>query len=326
MTVRDATDNAGGPRGRAKELDDPCGRTEPRLAPRHGVDLAATSPTAKVRGSADQWALSAAVAGVTVEELLNQVAAVLAPGGALAQLVSAQQVGSEDRIEVPTMPEESSIPDPAACHSAAAGGASPDDLAPGQDPEGPEDQRVHEHLARAAADAGLTVAELLDQANAALSEGALPPHLVPASPTATDTITYAFTVAAVRPANREWGVATLVGGVPAAQPRPCTGAEPCPWRRDAPRGQFPAAAYRHSADTSRPGTNRAFACHSSTSEKLKICAGWLLVEGHRNPQIHARMTFGDLARPELPEAVELYSSYRAMAIANGVDPADPALP
>src|SRR4051812_27041357 len=55
----------------------------------------------------------------------------------------------------------------------------------------------------------------------------------------------------VRPADGEWGVFTVASTDPhAAQPAPCAGAEPCPWRRDAPTGQFPAQAYRDSAATS----------------------------------------------------------------------------
>ncbi|WP_234431273.1 DUF6283 family protein [Streptomyces sp. NRRL F-5053] len=191
------------------------------------------------------------------------------------------------------------------------------------------DRRVRAHLAVVAAASGTTVDALLDQIDTALTTGRhprIPPQAAPeaesdARPTIVRTL----------PADDEWGVTTITGCTPAAQPRPCggahptTGDEPCPWRRDAPRGQFPAEAYRQSAHTSYPNTNNAFACHSSTPERLKVCAGWLLRAGHHNPHIQKRLESGDLTFPELPAGIELYTDYREMAIANGVAPDDPFL-
>ncbi|MFD7663454.1 DUF6283 family protein, partial [Streptomyces sp. NPDC059788] len=107
--------------------------------------------------------------------------------------------------------------------------------------------------------------------------------------------------------------------------RPCSGAEPCPWRRDAPPGQFPAEAYRHSAATSRPGTDRHFGCHSGRPGQPQMCAGWLLRGAEHHAGVQQQLADGALARPVLPAGMELYDSYADMAVANGVDRDDPAL-
>lgn len=56
-----------------------------------------------------------------------------------------------------------------------------------------------------------------------------------------------------------------------------------------------------------------------------ICAGWLLRGAHHNASIQRAVEDGTLPLPELPPGVELYDSYEEMAVANGVDPDDPAL-
>ncbi|MEU7162440.1 DUF6283 family protein [Streptomyces chrestomyceticus] len=114
-------------------------------------------------------------------------------------------------------------------------------------------------------------------------------------------------------------------GPPAARARPCGGPEPCPWRRDAPPGQFPAQAYRHSAATSRPGTDRHFGCHASRPEQPQMCAGWLLRGAQHHAGVQRQLADGTLACPVLPAGMALYDSYAAMAVANGVAPDDPAL-
>jgi hypothetical protein len=130
----------------------------------------------------------------------------------------------------------------------------------------------------------------------------------------------------VRPADEQWGVFTVASRGPgSAQPRPCAGAEPCPWRRDAPPGQIPAQAYRHSAATSLPGAVTRFGCHSSTRERPLMCAGWLLRGAQHHDQVQQALADGTLIPPELPDGIELYDSYTDMAVANGVSADDPAL-
>lgn len=114
-------------------------------------------------------------------------------------------------------------------------------------------------------------------------------------------------------------------GPPAVRARPCGGPEPCPWRRDAPPGQFPADAFRHSAATSRPGADRDFGCHASRPEQPQMCAGWLLRGARHHAGAQRQLADGTLARPVLPAGMALYDSYAAMAVANGVAPDDPAL-
>jgi hypothetical protein len=48
----------------------------------------------------------------------------------------------------------------------------------------------------------------------------------------------------------------------------------------------------------------------------------LLTELSHEPR---RLADGTLPLPELPDGIELYDSYADMAVANGVDPGDPAL-
>ncbi|MER6684598.1 DUF6283 family protein [Streptomyces olivaceoviridis] len=129
-----------------------------------------------------------------------------------------------------------------------------------------------------------------------------------------------------RPGDEEWGVESLVPAEPAAQPRPCSGRQVCPWRRDAPAGQFPPQVYVHSAPGNRLGGPAGwFGCHSSTAVRPLLCAGWLLAGADGNDAALEMIRTGALPRPELPDGVQLYNSYAEMAIANGVDPGLPAL-
>ncbi|MER5996616.1 DUF6283 family protein [Streptomyces viridosporus] len=132
---------------------------------------------------------------------------------------------------------------------------------------------------------------------------------------------------AQRPADDTWGVIGVAyDGPPAAPRRPCAGAEPCPWRRDAPRGQFPPQAFIHSAPGNRTGgPNGRFGCHSSTPARPPLCAGWLLAGADHNPQIQDLLRSGTLPLPDLADGTEVYGNYAEMAVANGVDPALPAL-
>ncbi|WP_381568180.1 DUF6283 family protein [Streptomyces eurythermus] len=113
---------------------------------------------------------------------------------------------------------------------------------------------------------------------------------------------------------------------PAAQARPCSGRQVCPWRRDAPAGQFPPQVFEHSAPGNRlAGPVGWFGCHSSTEARPLLCAGRLLAGADGNDSAREMISTGVLPGPELPDGVELYGSYAEMAIANGVDPGLPAL-
>lgn len=103
---------------------------------------------------------------------------------------------------------------------------------------------------------------------------------------------------------------------------PC---EQCPWRADLPTGVFPAEAYRISANTAYDASFNTFACHMSGSEKPATCAGFLLRNADNNLGVRFAAAQGVLKTPITDGGFPLYDSYRAMAIANGVDPDDPAL-
>lgn len=195
------------------------------------------------------------------------------------------------------------------------------------------DQRVRTRLAELAAERGMTVDDVLQQLNAAIGRGEAPfpagvadegegesgPPGLPRSPQAT-------TIVRQRPGDEVWGVTSLeYQGPPVAQRSPCAGTERCPWRRDAEPGTFPAEAFRLSAPTSYPDSDRRFGCHSSTAKAPRVCAGWLLRGASGNRQVQELLDSGRMERPSLPEGVELYDDYAEMAVANGVNADDPAL-
>lgn len=188
------------------------------------------------------------------------------------------------------------------------------------------DRQVRARLAELGAAAGIPLEEILQQLAKASAFGVdLPADLAALLPEAPGP--GPARVVRQRPGDEEWGVETLVRpDAAAAQPRPCSGEKVCPWRRDAPLGQFPPEVYVHSAPGNRlTGPSGWFGCHSSTAARLLLCAGWLLAGADGNAEVLALMDSGDLARPELPAGVELYDSYAEMAAANGVDPDLPAL-
>ncbi|MDX3020072.1 DUF6283 family protein [Streptomyces acidiscabies] len=196
-------------------------------------------------------------------------------------------------------------------------------LAYGTDSE--HDQRVRRRLAELAAERGSTVEEVLQEIDARLAVGQ--PPGVETSAAASACPAPEPHVVRRRSADDVWGVVGVGYDGPSAAPRrPCTGQEPCPWRRDAPLGQFPAEAFVHSAPGNRTGgPSGRFGCHSSTPARPLLCAGWLLSGADGNDEILGMMDAGVLARPELPDGVELYESYAEMAVANGVAPDLPAL-
>lgn len=116
----------------------------------------------------------------------------------------------------------------------------------------------------------------------------------------------------------EWGVVSLESFDRGFRSHPCA---TCPWRKDAPTGVFPPEVFRHSARTAYDLATSKFGCHTSGREKPATCAGFLLRGASDN--LAVRMSREDFSG--VHSLVELYGSYREMAVANGVDPDDPAL-
>lgn len=127
----------------------------------------------------------------------------------------------------------------------------------------------------------------------------------------------------VRAAGDEHQVVTVEGGRRGLYRRePCP---KCPWRRDAV-GEFPAEAFKHSAGTAYDMAPNTFACHDSGVEKPAVCAGFLLRNSSNNLGVRLMQSRGDLDLDQVHDGGhELFSSYREMAVANGVDEGDPVL-
>lgn len=100
----------------------------------------------------------------------------------------------------------------------------------------------------------------------------------------------------------------------------------CPWRKDSPAASFPVEAFRHSAATCYDMAGTTFACHMSGLEKPTTCAGFILSrDAAHNMSLRLAVLAGRFDYRNVSTPVALHPSYRAMAIANGVDPRDPAL-
>lgn len=129
-------------------------------------------------------------------------------------------------------------------------------------------------------------------------------------------------VVKVTPAGPLHQVVTVVGGPGAYRRKPCA---KCPWRVDA-TGEFPAEAFRASASTAYDLAQNTFACHDSGASKPAICAGFLLRGADHNLSVRMlRITERGIFSDVVDGGVQLHDSYRAMAIANGMDPDDQAL-
>ncbi len=128
-------------------------------------------------------------------------------------------------------------------------------------------------------------------------------------------------IVGVSPAGPDHQVLTVSGGGGAYRKKPC---EQCPWRVDN-TGSFPASAFAHSARTAYDMSNHTFACHMSGPDKPAICAGFLLRGSDHNMSVRIgymqRTIQNDFEEGDAP----LFESYRAMAVANGVDPDDERL-
>lgn len=126
----------------------------------------------------------------------------------------------------------------------------------------------------------------------------------------------------VRPVDENHRVVTIEGGGGQYRREPCGG---CPWRVDQ-TGEFPAGAFLASARTAYNMADSVFSCHESGIEKPATCAGFLMRGADHNARIRMSYLTGKMDFDAISDGGhELHDSYRAMAEANGVDPADPAL-
>lgn len=129
------------------------------------------------------------------------------------------------------------------------------------------------------------------------------------------------TIVQARPAGSDHQVVTVEGGQSTYRRSPC---RECPWRKDA-TGAFPSEAFLLSAHTAYDMNQHTFACHESGTKKPAICAGFLLRGAAHNLTVRLGYLTGRFADDVVDGGFELHESYRAMAVANGVDPADPIL-
>lgn len=91
-------------------------------------------------------------------------------------------------------------------------------------------------------------------------------------------------------------------------------------------GEFPAEAFRHSAHTAYDMAQEGFACHQSGANKPATCAGYLLNGANHNMSFRLQVMSGSIDISTVSDGGhELFKSYRAMAVANGVDDSDPIL-
>jgi hypothetical protein len=130
-------------------------------------------------------------------------------------------------------------------------------------------------------------------------------------------------VTGVHPVDDHNQVVTVEGGEWSFRAAPCV---QCPWRRDND-GSFPAEAFRHSATTSYDMAQSTFACHMAGMERPATCAGFLLSTGaDHNLSVRLKIARGLYRHDQVSAAgADLHPSYQSMAIANDVDPDDPAI-
>lgn len=124
-----------------------------------------------------------------------------------------------------------------------------------------------------------------------------------------------------RQAGDDHQVVTVAGGAWTYRKKPCSD---CPWRKDAV-GEFPAEAFVLSASTAYDMSQHTFACHQNGSGKPATCAGFLLRGADHNLTVRLKMITGEYRGDADPAGHDLHSSYKAMAIANGVPATNPAL-
>lgn len=119
-------------------------------------------------------------------------------------------------------------------------------------------------------------------------------------------------------------------------PRPCDASSvsgPCPFRRDAPPGEFPAERYEKLAETAGARGNEAplnapmFACHHTRDGAPVACAGWMAVCGLDHLGVRLALADGRLNGEQIRLRKgwpDLYDSYDEMATSQSADrPYDP---
>ena len=127
----------------------------------------------------------------------------------------------------------------------------------------------------------------------------------------------------VRPAGTDHQVVTVVSEKPSGYRRKPCGT--CPWRVDAV-GEFPAEAFRHSANTAYDMSEYEFGCHESGKDKPATCAGYLLRGAAHNLTTRLKVITGKVnLQAVFDDGLQLFKGYREMAEANGVPPDDPIL-
>jgi Family of unknown function (DUF6283) len=124
-----------------------------------------------------------------------------------------------------------------------------------------------------------------------------------------------------RLADADHAVTTVQGGKGSYRKEPCAD---CPWKT-ASVGIFPAKAFEHSANTAYDMSTHQFGCHESGTERPATCAGFLLRGAMHNLATRLAWSRGSLKDDVSDAGHELFDDYRSMAVANGVDPASPAL-
>jgi hypothetical protein len=106
------------------------------------------------------------------------------------------------------------------------------------------------------------------------------------------------------------------------QTSPCA---ECPWRKDIPPGQFSPLRFIALAHTAYDMAMAQFACHKSPPGLEFGCAGFVLRGATHSLGARLAASRGTLEPQRVSSPYPLYANYRAMAIANGVPPDDPAL-
>jgi hypothetical protein len=123
----------------------------------------------------------------------------------------------------------------------------------------------------------------------------------------------------VKPAGEDHQVITCASEKPLNYRRkPCS---TCPWRVDA-IGEFPAEAFRHSANTAYDMAVHEFGCHQTGRDKPLTCAGFLLHGARHNLTTRLKLAQGAIDPATVSDfGLALFANYREMAEANGVSPA-----
>lgn len=90
-------------------------------------------------------------------------------------------------------------------------------------------------------------------------------------------------------------------------------------------GEFDVERYRVLAASAYDMSHMVFACHKSEEGADVVCAGFLERGADHNFAIRLAYIRGDLQLIDRSGGLPLHADYRALAVANGVDPDDPVL-